>query len=53
MTNINADNTGDCTFPTEALVGMCAVSKLLKKKKIYSMFSFLKDKEFNFNLVIL
>lgn len=52
MTNINADNTGDCTFPTEALVGMCAVSKLLKKK-IYSMFSFLKDKEFNFNLVIL
>lgn len=52
MTNSNADNTGDCTFPTEALVGMCAVSKLLEKK-IYSMFSFLKDKEFNFNLVIL
>lgn len=40
MTNINADNTGDCTFPTEALVGMCAVSKLLKKKNLFNVFLF-------------
>lgn len=34
MTNSDADNTADHSFPTEALAGMCAVSKLLKKKSI-------------------